>query len=153
MTRAVFPGSFDPITNGHVDIIARASALFDEVTVAVFDNAEKNGMFSIEKRLDFIRQATRGFPNVRVDAFDGLLIDYVRDNGFSVIVRGVRNSGDFDYEYQLADIYAMTGGAETVFFPSRGKNANVSSSMVRELIRYGRDPSPFVPFEFDPEKN
>ena len=149
MKRAVFPGSFDPVTNGHMDVIKRAAALFDEVVVAVFDNPEKTSFFTLGERADFIRRATAGIPNVKVDCFDGLLIEYARNNGADVVVRGVRNVRDFDYEYELAGIYYLTGGIETVFIPARGENSRISSSMVRELIKHGKDPSDFVPFEWD----
>ena len=147
MKRAVFPGSFDPVTNGHMDLIVRAARLFDEVVVAVVSNAEKKCMFTLDERVGFIKQAAAGLPNVTVESFDGLLIDFVKEKNADVIVRGVRGVRDFDYEYELADIYAATGGAETVMLPSRGRNAHVSSSMVRELIRYGRDPSDYIPFK------
>lgn len=147
MKKACFAGSFDPITNGHVDIIARAAALFDEVVVTISDNAEKKYMFTLDERIDFIEQAIKPFANVRVDVLNGLLIDYVERNGIDAIVRGVRGVSDFDYEYSLAQIYAETGGAETVMFPSRGKNAHISSSMVRELFKYGKDPAPYIPFK------
>ena len=147
MIHAVFPGSFDPVTNGHLDIIERAARLFDRVTVAVVNNAEKTGMFTLEERVSFVKEATAGIPNVSVESFDGLIIDFVKKKNADVIVRGVRGVRDFDYEYELADIYDKTGGIETVMLPSRGENARVSSSMVRELIKYGRDPSEFIPFE------
>ena len=147
MIHAVFPGSFDPVTNGHLDIIERAARLFDRVTVAVVNNAEKTGMFTLEERVSFVKEATAGIPNVSVESFDGLIIDFVKKKNADVIVRGVRGVRDFDYEYELADIYDKTGGVETVMLPSRGENARVSSSMVRELIKYGRDPSEFIPFE------
>lgn len=147
MKRAVFPGSFDPVTNGHMDLIARAADLFDELIVAVVNNADKKCMFTIDERVEFIKRATKGSKNVTVESFDGLLIDYVKEKKADVIVRGVRCVRDFDYEYELADIYFTTGGAETVMLPSRGKNAHVSSSMVRELIKYRKDASEFIPFE------
>ncbi len=148
MKRAVIPGSYDPITKGHTDLIERASALFDEVIVAVFDHPDKKSFFSLEDRMNFIREACEPYPNVKTDSFGGLLIEYVKENNIDVIVRGVRNVRDFDYEYELAQIYSKTGGAEMVLLPSRGENAHVSSSMVRELIKYDRDPSEFLPFKW-----
>lgn len=148
MKRAVIPGSFDPITKGHTDLIERAAALFDEVVVAIFDHPEKKSFFSLEERVAFIKEACKKYGNVKTDCFCGLLIDYVREKDIDVIVRGVRNVRDFDYEYELAQIYSKTGNAEMVLLPSRGENAHVSSSMVRELIKYGRDPSEFLPFEW-----
>lgn len=148
MIRAVIPGSYDPITNGHTDLIERASALFDEVIVAVFDHPDKKSFFSIEERVNFIREACESYVNVKIDSFRGLLIEYVSENDIDVIVRGVRNVRDFDYEYELAQIYAKTGNAEMVLLPSRGDNAHISSSMVRELIKYDRNPSEFIPFKW-----
>lgn len=148
MKRAVIPGSYDPITKGHTDLIERASALFDEVIVAVFDHPDKKSFFSLEDRMNFIREACESYPNVKTDSFGGLLIEYVKENNIDVIVRGVRNVRDFDYEYELAQIYSKTGNAEMVLLPSRGENAHVSSSMVRELIKYDRDPSEFLPFKW-----
>ena len=148
MKRAVIPGSYDPITNGHVDLIGRAASLFDEVIVAIFDHPDKKSFFSLEERIGFIDEACRKYGNVKTDSFGGLLIDYVKEKDIDVIVRGVRNVRDFDYEYELAQIYAKTGNAETILLPSRGENAHVSSSMVRELIKYDRDPSEFLPFEW-----
>ena len=148
MIKAVFPGSFDPVTNGHLDIIKRAAKLFDRVTVVVFDNADKNEMFTVGQRIGFIREAIAGLDNVDVESFGGLMIDYVAQNDIDVVVRGVRGVRDFDYEYELSGIYYATGNAESVLLPSRGENAHISSSMVRELIRYGKDPSAFIPFRW-----
>lgn len=148
MKRAVIPGSYDPITKGHTDLIERAASLFDEVVVAIFDHPDKKSLFSLEERIAFIEEACREYGNVKTDSFCGLLIDYVKEKDIDVIVRGVRNVRDFDYEYELSQIYAKTGGSETVLLPSRGENAHVSSSMVRELIKYDRDPSQFLPFEW-----
>ena len=148
MKRAVIPGSYDPITNGHVDLIMRAASLFDEVIVAIFDHPDKKSFFSLEEHIGFIDEACRKYGNVKTDSFGGLLIDYVKEKDIDVIARGVRNVRDFDYEYELAQIYAKTGNAEMLLLPSRGENAHVSSSMVRELIKYDRDPSDFIPFEW-----
>ena len=152
MKKAIFPGSFDPVTNGHVDIIKRAAAIFDEVTVAVCNNPDKASLFTLEKRLALIEEACADMKNVKVDSFTGLLIDYCRDNGIGTVVRGVRDMRDFDYEMELSDIYYMTGELESVFLPSRGKYAHVSSSMVRELIRGGRSIAEFVPLDEDEAK-
>ena len=149
MKTALFPGSFDPVTNGHVDIIKRAADIFDEVTVAVCNNPDKASLFALEKRLSLIEEACADMPNVKVDSFTGLLIDYCREHGIGIVVRGVRDMRDFDYEMELSDIYYMTGELESVFLPSRGKYAHVSSSMVRELIRGGRSIAEFVPFNED----
>ncbi len=146
MKKAVIPGSYDPITKGHVDMIERAAALFDEVVVAVVDNPDKRTMFTLEEREAFAREACERFPNVTVKAFAGLLIDFSRENGVTAVVRGVRNARDFDYEYGLSQIYRMTGELETLFLPSSGPNAHVSSTMVRELLKNGKDPKDFIPF-------
>ena len=148
MSKAVFPGSFDPITKGHLEIIKRASRLFDNVIVAVADNPDKHNMFSMEQRFKFAKESCRGIDNVSVEAFDGLLIDFALEHGVDTVLRGVRCARDFDYEYELAQIYYMTGkGLESVFLPSVGKFSHVSSSMVRELLRYGKDASEFLPFD------
>ena len=148
MKRVLIPGSYDPITTGHLDVIRRAAALFDEVTVAVFDNPDKSYTFDKEKRLAFVRESVKDMPNVSVDSFDGLLVDYVRARGFDAVVRGLRDTRDFEYEAELARIYASTGGVETVMLPADATLSFVSSSMVRELIKYGGDPSPYLPFEY-----
>ena len=146
MRTAIFPGSFDPVTNGHIDIIRRASVLFDELTVGVCNNPEKASLFTLEKRLELLRASCNGIPNVKVEAFTGLLIDFCSEHGIGTVVRGVRGVRDYDYETELAGIYYMTGSLESVFLPSRGENALLSSSMVRELLRGGHDISHFVPF-------
>ena len=147
MRSAVIPGTYDPITVGHMDLIIRASELFDSVVIAVVDNAAKNNMFSLEMRTSFAKEACEKLSNVRVEAFQGLLVDFARQNNIDVVVRGVRNARDFDYEYELAQIYNMTGnGLETVLLPSNGKNAHVSSSMVRELLRHGKSADAYIPF-------
>ncbi len=147
MKKAVIPGTYDPITNGHMNLIQRASAMFDEVIVAVVYNAAKNNMFTLEERKSFAVRACEKYPNVRVEAFEGLLVDFVKKENIDVVVRGVRNARDFDYEYELAQIYFMTGdGLETVFLPSNGANAHVSSTMVRELIKHNKPCDEFIPF-------
>lgn len=148
MSKAVFPGSFDPITKGHFDIIKRASGLFDSVIIAVVDNPDKHNMFSMEQRFKFVKESCRDIDNVSVEAFDGLLIDFALEHDADVVLRGVRCARDFDYEYELAQIYYMTGkGLESIFLPSVGKYSHVSSSMVRELLRHGKDASEFLPFD------
>lgn len=152
MKRAVIPGTYDPITNGHMNLIKRASAMFDEVIVAVVYNPSKNNMFTLEQREAFAEQACKDFPNVIVKAYDGLLVDFVKQENIDVVIRGVRNARDFDYEYELSQIYFMTGdGLETVFLPSNGANAHVSSTMVRELIKHGKSYSEFIPFTMEVE--
>ena len=147
MKRVLVPGSFDPITTGHLDVIRRAAALFDEVVVAVFDNPDKTYMFAKDERVRFVREAVSGIGNVTVETFDGLLIDHAHKRGIDAVVRGIRDARDLDYERELSGIYAETGDLETVLLPARAEYACVSSSMVRELIRYGADPSKYLPFE------
>ena len=150
MKKAVIPGTYDPITNGHMNLIQRASDMFDEVIVAVVYNPSKNNMFSLEDRKRFAAEACKDYPNVRVEAYEGLLIDFVKMENIDVVVRGVRNARDFDYEYELAQIYFMTGdGLETVFLPSNGANAHVSSTMVRELIKHNKPCEEFIPFTME----
>ena len=150
MKKAVIPGTYDPITNGHMNLIHRAADMFDEVIVAVVYNAAKNNMFSLTERKAFAEEACRQYSNVRVEAFEGLLVDFVKKEKVDVVVRGVRNARDFDYEYELAQIYFMTGdGLETVFLPSNGANAHVSSTMVRELIKHNKPCDEFIPFTME----
>lgn len=148
MKLAICPGSFDPITKGHLDIIRRASKLFDRVTVLVSVNAEKNAAFSVEERMDMIKISTRDFPNVRVDSFDGLLVDYVKSVGACAIVKGLRAISDFEYEFQMAlankQLYDL---AETVFFTTSAENMYLSSSLVRQIASFGGDISGSVPAE------
>ena len=147
MKKAVIPGTYDPITNGHMNLIHRAADMFDEVIVAVVYNAANNNMFSLTERKAFAVEACKEYKNVRVEAFEGLLVDFVKKENIDVVVRGVRNARDFDYEYELAQIYFMTGdGLETVFLPSNGANAHVSSTMVRELIKHNKPCGEFIPF-------
>ncbi|EKP93719.1 pantetheine-phosphate adenylyltransferase [Thermaerobacter subterraneus] len=146
MTIALCPGSFDPITNGHLDIIERASRLFDQVLVTVFINSSKQPWFTPEERVELARQATAHLPNVSVDAYDGLLVEYARRKGARVIVKGLRAVSDFEYEFQMAQINKqLAGELETLFMMTRPENAYLSSSIVKELARYGVDPAGLVP--------
>ena len=145
MKNAVFPGSFDPITSGHMEIIKRGSRLFETLTVAVCNNPEKKSLFSLKDRLEMIKNACRDMKNVRVASFEGLLIDFAEENGIDTVLRGLRNARDFDYEKELADIYYDTGRLESVFLPSRGEYSHISSGMVRELIRGNKDISKYIP--------
>lgn len=145
MTRAVCPGSFDPPTLGHVDIFARAAAMFEEVTVAVLLNPGKNGMFSIAERLDLLRAVTSPWPNIRIDSFSGLLVDYCTVGGISAIVKGLRGVSDFDYEIQMAQMNRKLTGVDTLFLPTAPEHAFVSSSLVKQVATYGGDVSAFVP--------
>ena len=143
--KALIAGSFDPITIGHFDIIKRASAMFDELYVVVFDNRVKQAMFDAERRVDMVKEACADIPNVRVDISHQLLADYVREHDIDVIVKGVRNSTDFDYEHQLSIINYTLCGVETILLPAKGELGYVSSTMVRDLIAHGKDASEFMP--------
>ncbi|MBB6626590.1 pantetheine-phosphate adenylyltransferase [Nocardioides sp. KIGAM211] len=145
MRRAVCPGSFDPVTLGHLDVIARVSGLFDEVVVAVGTNASKNRLFSADERLDMLREACSGHANVRVDGFTGLLTTYCQEQDVHAIVKGLRAVSDFDYELQMAQMNASLTGVETVFLPADPAHSFVSSSLVKEVATFGGDVSAYLP--------
>jgi len=144
---AVYPASFDPITNGHLDLIDRAARLFDEVVVAVAVNIDKSGgTFSLEERIALVREATSGVPNVRIDVISGLLVDYVRGIGAHIVIRGLRALADFEYEFEMALMnHHMFPQLETVFLMTSERWFYVSASRMRELVRFGADVSEFVP--------
>lgn len=142
----VYPGSFDPPTVGHLDVIQRAAALFDEVIVAVMHNVAKRGSFTVEERMDMLARAAGHLQNVRVDKWDGLTVDYVRKAGACAVVRGLRAVSDFESEMTLAQVNSrLLPGMETVFLMSRPEHACISSSVVREAASFGADISAFVP--------
>ncbi|ABD12957.1 pantetheine-phosphate adenylyltransferase [Frankia sp. CcI156] len=149
MRRAACPGSFDPITNGHLDIIVRASRLFDEVVVAVSINKNKVTLFTVDERMELIREALRDHPmapsNVLVDASHGLIVDFCRSRGIQSIVKGLRAVSDFDYELQMAQMNNSLAGVETLFMSTNPQYAFLSSSLVKEVARYGGDVSGLVP--------
>ena len=145
MRRAACPGSFDPVTNGHIDIISRASRLFDEVVVAVGVNASKNRLFSAEERMDMLTEASAPYPNVRVAGFDGLLTDFCREHDVHAIVKGLRAVSDFDYELQMAQMNSSLSGIETVFVPTSPAYSFLASSLVKEVARFGGDVSGLIP--------
>jgi pantetheine-phosphate adenylyltransferase len=143
--RAVCPGSFDPVTNGHVDVITRAAALYDELVVAVLVNPGKAGLFDVEERMGLLREAVVDVPNVTVDRFEGLLVDYCRHRDIPVIVKGLRAVGDFEYELQMAQMNRELAGVETLFMPTAPQVGHLSSSLVKQIARFGGDVSTLVP--------
>lgn len=146
MKCAVFPGTFDPVTLGHMDIIKRASAVFDRLVVGILNNSMKNCMIPLEDRLSLLRELTADMKNVSVDVSEGLLADFVKEHDASLIVRGIRNTADLEYELPLAcGNRILYGKAETVFLPTAPELSFVSSSAVRELVRYGADITRYVP--------
>lgn len=145
MRRAVCPGSFDPVTNGHLDIVGRAAVLFDEVIVAVGINRSKGLLFSADDRVAMLTEATRQWSNVGVETFEGLLVDFCRTHGVEAIVKGVRAVSDFDYELQMAQMNYRLTGIETVFVPTSAEYSFLSSSLVKEVAAYGGDVSGLVP--------
>ncbi len=146
-TKALYAGSFDPMTLGHLDIIRRASKIFDEVVIGVTVNLEKHTMFTFEERMQMIREVVKEFPNVTVDKCDGLLADYVLNNGYNVVVRGLRNTDDFNNEESMDQLHKhlYKGQAETVYIISENKYAFISSTMARQVISLGGDGSMLVP--------
>ncbi len=145
MRRAACPGSFDPVTNGHIDIIARAATLFDEVVVAVGVNASKKRLFSPEERIEMLTEACAPYPNVKIDSFDGLLTDFCRAHDVHAIVKGLRAVSDFDYELQMAQMNSSLADIETVFVPTSPEWSFLASSLVKEVATYGGDVSKLVP--------
>ncbi len=145
MTTVVCPGSFDPVTNGHLDIIERSAHLFDEVVVAVLVNESKRGLFTIEERLELLTEATQGLDNVRVDSFKGLLVDFCADRGIDAIVKGLRAVTDFDYELQMAQMNGSLTSVDTVFIPTSPAYSFLASSLVKEVAKHGGDVSGLVP--------
>jgi pantetheine-phosphate adenylyltransferase len=143
--RAVCPGSFDPITNGHLDIIERASHLYDEVIVAILVNPTKTGMFGVDERMDTIREVVEPLGNVKVESFTGLLVDFCKEHGIPVIIKGLRAVSDFDYELQMAQMNHRLAGVETLFMTTNPLYSFLSSSLVKEVATFGGDVSALVP--------
>ncbi|GAA4860549.1 pantetheine-phosphate adenylyltransferase [Saccharopolyspora rosea] len=139
------PGSYDPVTNGHLDIIERAAKLFDEVVVAVLVNKNKKSLFTVEERLDMLREVTAQWPNVRIDSWHGLLVDYCRANDIGAIVKGLRAVSDFDYELQMAQMNQRLSGVETLFMSTNPLYSFLASSLVKEVATYGGDVSNLLP--------
>ena len=146
MKKAVYPGSFDPLTFGHLDIIKRAAKIFDELTVAVLDNKAKTPLFSVDERVNILKEAVKDIPNVKVESFNGLLIDYAKDKGFHTSIRGLRAITDFEYELQFSQTNRkIMPTVDTIFLTTSLQYAYLSSSIVKEVASYGGDISEFVP--------
>ena len=145
LRRCVCPGSFDPVTNGHLDVIGRASRLYDEVVVAVLVNRSKTGLFPVQERMELLRGTTKELGNVVVDSFHGLLVDYCRTSGIPVIVKGLRAVSDFDYELQMAQMNYRLTGVETLFVATNPDVSFLSSSLVKEIATHGGDVAGLVP--------
>jgi pantetheine-phosphate adenylyltransferase len=143
--RVVCPGSFDPVTNGHLDIVSRASGIYDEVVVAVLVNITKQTLFSVDERVEMWQEVTEGYGNVRVDRFHGLLVDFCAANGINTVVRGLRAVSDFEYEMQMAQMNYRLAKVETLFMTTNPLYSFLSSSLVKEIARYGGDVSGLVP--------
>ncbi|MDQ6938068.1 MAG: pantetheine-phosphate adenylyltransferase [Actinomycetota bacterium] len=139
------PGSFDPVTNGHLDIIGRAANLYDEVVVGVLINQSKAGLFTVAERIDMLREVTASYRNVRIDSFRGLLVDYCREHGIPVIIKGLRAVSDFDYELQMAQMNRGLADVDTLFMPTNPEYSFLASSLVKEIAAWGGDVSALVP--------
>jgi pantetheine-phosphate adenylyltransferase len=143
--RVVCPGSFDPVTNGHLDIIGRTSALHDEVIVAVLINITKKSLFTVDERVEMLSEVTKGYGNVRVERFHGLLVDFCAANGISAIVKGLRAVSDFEYEMQMAQMNYRLAKVETLFMTTNPLYSFLSSSLIKEIAKYGGDVSALLP--------
>ena len=141
----VCPGSFDPVTNGHLDIVSRAAGLYDEVIVAVLINVTKHSLFSVDERVDMLTEVTKGYGNVRIERFHGLLVDFCAANGISAVVKGLRAVSDFEYEMQMAQMNYQLAKVETLFMTTNPLYSFLSSSLVKEIAKYGGDVSGLVP--------
>lgn len=146
MSIAVYPGSFDPITNGHLDIIKRASKIFSKVIVAVLINIDKKGFFSIEERKELIEEAIKGLDNVEVVSFNGLLVDFMKEKEARIIIKGLRNSTDFEYEHQMALMNKkLNENVETLHMSTNPEYSYISSSAIRQIVSFGGEIKEFVP--------
>lgn len=143
--KVLCPGSFDPITVGHLDIIERAHALFGEVVVAIGNNSQKKYMFTFKERVALVEGATQGLAGVSVEPMDGLLVDFCRDRGIPAVIKGIRFGADFDFELQMAHMNQEMGGIETVLLPAAKGQVTLSSTIIRQVINLGGDVSGYVP--------
>ena len=146
MKKAVFPGSFDPITIGHVDILQRALPMFDKIIIAIGKNAEKKYMFSLEQRIQFIEQVFENHPKIEVQTYTGLTVDFCKQNEVNFILRGLRNPADFEFEKAIAQTNRKLENIETVFLLTSAETSFISSSIVRDILRNGGDANNFIPF-------
>ncbi|HEX2266762.1 MAG TPA: pantetheine-phosphate adenylyltransferase [Actinomycetota bacterium] len=145
MGAALCPGTFDPVTHGHIDIFRRTSACFDSLVVAVLENPGKDPLFTVDERLAMLKEAVADLPNVEVDSFSGLLVEYAKDRGINVVVKGLRAVTDFDYELQMAQMNREMAEVETFFVPTSPQWSYLSSSLIKEIVRFGGDVSRLVP--------
>jgi pantetheine-phosphate adenylyltransferase len=145
MRRVVCPGSFDPVTNGHLDIFRRAAKLFDEIVVAVLVNQSKAGLFALDERLSMLREVTADIPNIRVLSFQGLLVDFCKANDIDIVIKGIRAASDFDYELQMAQMNVGLSGVETLFMATNPLYSFVSSSLIKDVAKWGGDVTVYVP--------
>jgi len=141
----VYPGSFDPVTNGHLDVVTRASAAFDRVVVATLRNVSKHPLLDLDERIDLLRAVTAPLGNVEVTAFDGLLVEFCKERGIGLIVKGLRAAGDFEYELRMAQMNRHLTGVDTLFLSTSPEWAYLSSSLVKEVARFGGDVADLVP--------
>jgi pantetheine-phosphate adenylyltransferase len=150
MIKAIYPGSFDPITNGHIDIIRRGSKIFDEIVIAISQSVNKNSFLSVKEKIKAINLSVEGLNNVEVTSFDGLLVDFAKKNNAQIILRGLRAVSDFEYEFQLAGMNKhLNSKIETFFLTPSEEFANISSSLVKEILSLGGEINNFVPIEVE----
>ena len=146
MKKGIYPGSFDPVTNGHLDIVERAAKIFDKLYVAVLINPAKHTLFTVEERVELLKEATKQYENVEIVSFGGLLADYAKDNNIEVIVKGLRAVSDFEYEFQMALINkSLNANLETLFLTTTAENMFLSSSIVKQVAGFSGDVSNFIP--------
>ena len=148
MKKCVYPGSFDPITNGHLDVIIRASKIFDEVVVLIGNNISKKALFTVEEKIDMIKTVTKDYPNIKVDCFSGLIVDYCKNNNIDIIIRGIRNYSDYESEYDLYQHNSnINSNIETLLMMPKPENISISSSSIKEFLKFNCDISKYVPME------